>query len=55
LTASSGAKTLTESYYWSSTEYNNYTAWKLRLSDGYRFNSTKSNTNNGYVRPVVKY
>ena len=36
LTASSGAKTLTESYYWSSTEYTSLYAWVLRMSDGYR-------------------
>ena len=54
LTASSGAKTLTESYYWSSTEYGSYNAWGLRMSGGVRTNDTKNNTNR-YVRPVVKY
>ena len=34
LTASSGAKTLTESYYWSSTESNSYTAWRLGMTNG---------------------
>ena len=54
LTASSGAKTLTESYYWSSTEYGSYNAWGVRMSGGVRTNDTKNNTNR-YVRPVVKY
>ena len=54
LTASSGAKTLTESYYWSSTEYGNLYAWELRMSDGYRTSYLKYNAN-AYVRPVVKY
>ena len=55
LTASSGAKTLTESYYWSSTEYDNYDAWKLRMSDCSRYSSIKYYITNLYVRPVVKY
>ena len=54
LTASSGAKTLTESYYWSSTEYNTDTAWTLRMSDGHSGWSYKFSSNE-YVRPVVKY
>ena len=54
LTASSGAKTLTESYYWSSTEYNTDTAWTLRMSDGHSGWSYKFSSND-YVRPVVKY
>ena len=54
LTASPGAKTLTESYYWSSTEYGSYNAWGVRMSGGVRTNDTKNNTNR-YVRPVVKY
>ena len=53
LTASSGAKTLTESYYWSSTEYDNFSAWLLRMSDGLRVTNAKYN--NGYVRPVIYY
>ena len=53
LTASSGAKTLTESYYWSSTEYGSSYAWTLTMDNGYRGYVIK----NGYyyVRPVVKY
>ena len=54
LTASSGAKTLTESYYWSSTEYNNYYAWILRMSDGFRDWATKY-LNGYYVRPVLAF
>ena len=54
LTASSGATTLTESYYWSSTEYSNYGAWILGMSDGNRGAFSKY-LNGRYVRPVVKY
>lgn len=43
---------LKESWYWSSTEYDTNYAWLLRMRDGYRSNYTKSNGNNGYVRPV---
>ena len=54
LTASSGAKTLTESYYWSSTEYSGNNAWLLRM-DGRKSNTLKIINNQLYVRPVVKY
>lgn len=43
---------LKESWYWSSTEYDNYHAWRLRMSGGYRFYGTKYNYN-AYVRPVL--
>ena len=55
LTASSGAKTLTESYYWSSTEYNSNGAWELRMSDGTRYDYTKYYNYNIYVRPVLAF
>ena len=55
LTASSGAKTLMENDYWSSTEYDNYDAWNLRVSDGYRDYNNKTYTASLYVRPVVYY
>lgn len=42
---------LKEYYYWSSTEYNNYNAWVLRMSDGNRVWGYKYGSN-GYVRPV---
>ena len=45
---------LKESGYWSSTEYNNYSAWKLRVSDGYRDWSNKVSSNY-YVRPVLAF
>lgn len=45
---------LKESYYWSSTEYNNSNAWLLRMSDGYRDWYTK-NLNRTYVRPVLAF
>lgn len=44
---------LKESWYWSSTEYDYSYAWSLRMSDGYRYNYTKGNYYNGYVRPVL--
>ena len=45
---------LKESYYWSSTEYDYCNAWRLRMSDGYRFNYIKGYSN-GYVRPVLAF
>lgn len=42
---------LKESWYWSSTEYNNFNAWNLDMSDGYRYAYSK-NYNGRYVRPV---
>ena len=53
LTASSGAKTLTESYYWSSTEYNSNFAWILTMNNGHRGNYIKNNYI--YVRPVLAF
>lgn len=50
LSAAGGEKL--ESYYWSSTEYNNHHAWGLRMSDGTRGWLTKS-YDNFYVRPVL--
>jgi len=50
LSAAGGEKL--EGYYWSSTEYDYYTAWLLRMSDGYRYGNGK-NYDNGYVRPVL--
>lgn len=44
-----------EAYYWSSTEYDNYFAWRLRMSDGARGSGTKSNYGNYYVRPVLAF
>ena len=43
---------LKESWYWSSTEYSNYYAWALDMSDGYRTADYKG-TNFHYVRPVL--
>nr|DAW93649.1 MAG TPA: Protein of unknown function (DUF1566) [Bacteriophage sp.] len=45
---------LKEYYYWSSTEYDDYSAWLLRMSDGYRGNGSK-NDDNLYVRPVLAF
>lgn len=41
-----------EAYYWSSTEYNNFNAWKLRMSDGDRYAYVKYDYSR-YVRPVL--
>lgn len=46
---------LKESGYWSSTEYDDYYAWGLRLSDGYRTDYAKNYLYNGYVRPVLAF
>lgn len=43
---------LLEGWYWSSTEYDNYNAWLLRMSDGYRYSNGKT-YNYRYVRPVL--
>ena len=56
LTASSGAKTLTEAYYWSSTEYSNNTAWLLWMRDGDRYSYYAKSVNyNCFVRPVLAF
>lgn len=43
---------LKESYYWSSTEYDYYIAWTLRVSDGLRNDYGKLYSYD-YVRPVL--
>ena len=50
LTAANGEKL--ESWYWSSTEYGNTSAWGFAMGNGSRYNSSK-NGNNNYVRPVL--
>lgn len=47
-----GLPELKESWYWSSTEYDNYGAWNLRMSDGNRYYDSK-HYNSRYVRPVL--
>lgn len=42
---------LKESWHWSSTEYDGYYAWSLRVSDGTRLANVK-NYGSNYVRPV---
>lgn len=44
-----------EAFYWSSTEYDYYVAWHLRMSDGYRNGTTKDYSNSKYVRPVLAF
>lgn len=43
-----------EVFYWSSTEYGYNYAWFLRMSDGYR-NDTSKYGNDRYVRPVLAF
>lgn len=50
LSAAGGEKL--EGWYWSSTEYGNFGAWVLRMSDGARDWGSK-NGSNYYVRPVL--
>ena len=47
-----GLPELKESWCWSSTEYDLTSAWRLRMSDGFRLTYAK-NFNYGYVRPVL--
>lgn len=49
-----GLPKLKESWYWSSTEYNSYIAWKVRMSDGGRDWRNKTSTYS-YVRPVLAF
>lgn len=49
-----GLPKLKESWYWSSTEYTNYNAWILRMSDGFRDWHLKD-YNDYYVRPVLAF
>lgn len=49
-----GAKQITESWYWSSTEYSATRAWSLRMSLGYMYTDTKA-TGKGYVRAVSAF
>lgn len=44
-----------EAYYWSSTGYNSYAAWVLRVSDGSRDWYNVKLSNNYYVRPVLAF
>ncbi len=44
---------LKESWYWSSTEYNSDHAWRLGMTNGYRYNGNKSYDH--YVRPVLAF
>ena len=48
-----GLPELKESWYWSSTEYYNFSAWILRMSDGTRGPNLKDP--NYYVRPVLAF
>lgn len=43
-----------KAYYWSSTEDSGYYAWRLGMSDGGRYASSKG-SNFHYVRPVLAF
>lgn len=49
-----GGTQLAETWYWSSTESSATNAWRLNLSDGYAFNSTKA-ASQGRVRAVSAF
>ncbi len=51
---SNGATTIGSKYYWSSTEGNNYGAWKFYMSNGNRHFYYKYNSSY-YVRPVLAF
>lgn len=42
-----------EAFYWSSTEYISLNAWRLYMTGGGRYNTSKSNYT--YVRPVLAF
>ena len=54
LLVSMGASNLQENYYWSSTEYNNSSAWELYMTSGGKNYYSKGNDDN-YVRPVLAF
>lgn len=49
-----GGTALPDSYHWSSSEYNNLSAWYQSFSDGDILNYSKSK-HNYYVRPVLAF
>lgn len=52
--AAGGATLDDKAFYWSSTEYDDYTAWLLRMSDGSRYSNGKYYFSK-YVRPVLAF
>lgn len=50
-----GAKNLTESCYWSSTEYSDSSAWAFYMDNGNRYYEGKNAEDYIYVRPVIYY
>ena len=55
LSVISGASQLTESWYWSSTEYSATSAWHLHLNDGYLKGWNVKVQGSGYVRAVAAF
>lgn len=50
-----GAKQLSETWYWSSTESSSANAWSLSLSDGYLYDGHLKALGSGEVRPVSAF
>lgn len=48
-----GGEPLKKSWYWSSSEYNNYYAWNAKLGSSGVLGTTKSGSTRVYVRPVL--
>ena len=48
-----GAKMFVEWYYWSSSEYSDYSVWSLSFRDGYV--ETRNKHYNTYARPVLAF
>ena len=48
-----GGTKLSADNYWSSSKYSSSSAWNLRFSDGYEYDSNKNDSS--YVRPVIDY
>ena len=44
------AATLTEGYYWSSSERSSVYSWRIKMTDGYRSASSQSKAGNYYIR-----
>lgn len=53
--AAGGATLDDKAFYWSSTEYDYFSAWSLRMSDGTRYYYGKLSNLNFYVRPVLAF
>lgn len=50
-----GGTALPDNYHWSSSEYDNYSAWSQRFSDGFIHFGYSKGSYNYYVRPVLAF